>query len=184
VLFTRRTVLARRERAPRPRRPPFRRTSAALLCPIRFLSPERPGCLIHSTLRSRVRSWLAESLKKKIAKKCPDPQNSLRIHRLLLIVKHARASGRCEKVNGRGNKGPSQPKGGADAAWHQHRKLSPSPSQESTPGAFLEVTSRPATPEAIATLPIAAARLRLLGGFASVIAMTGLDPIDIGRMTV
>src|SRR3712207_5921244 len=42
-----------------------------------------------------------------------------------------------------------------------------------------EVDSRPDTPEALAALPVAVVRSRSLSGFARMIAMTGLDPIDV-----
>jgi hypothetical protein len=47
-----------------------------------------------------------------------------------------------------------------------------------------EVDSRPDTPEALAALPATVVRSRSLSGFARMIAMTGLDPIDVGETAI
>jgi ketosteroid isomerase-like protein len=46
-----------------------------------------------------------------------------------------------------------------------------------------EVDSRPDTPEALQALRTSIVRSRELNGFARMIAMTGLDPIDLGERT-
>jgi hypothetical protein len=47
-----------------------------------------------------------------------------------------------------------------------------------------EVDSRPDTPAALAALPTAVVQSRPLSGFARIIAMTGLDPVDLGDTTI
>nr|MDQ3829181.1 hypothetical protein [Candidatus Tectomicrobia bacterium] len=47
-----------------------------------------------------------------------------------------------------------------------------------------EVDSRPDTREALRALPTSIVRSRELNGFARIIAITGLDPIDLGERTI